>query len=226
MLKKAFSVVIAMAGIGTCCGNLNYEEKATLNLLNYVSKEKWGAYYTLQIGQQLINGQRDQQKRLSHVPYDFSGKTVLDIGANSGGMLLAIADKIRYGVGIEFNSKLVNVANKLKSYYGTNNLDFYVFDLDKEPLGCISDFLKAKQVDICFLLSVTLWIKKWKEVIDYAHKISKDLLFEATGSSTEKTRQQMEYLQTKYNDIKLLSPISDDDAHVKGRKLYFCSNKI
>lgn len=226
MVGKSFCVIMVMVSIGTCCAVLNYEEKATLSLLKYVSKEKWGAYYTLQIGQQLINGQRNQKQRLSHVPYDFSGKTVLDIGSNAGGMLLAIADKIHYGVGIEFNSKLVNVANKLKSYYGTNNLDFYVFDLDKEPLSCISDFLKGKQVDICFLLSVTLWIKKWKEVIDYAHKISKDLLFEASGSRTEKTRQQMEYLQTKYRDIKLLSEISDDDEHVKGRKLYFCSNKI
>jgi hypothetical protein len=141
-------------------------------------------------------------------------------------MLFALQDKIKWGIGIEFNSKLVNVANKLKSYLGSYNLDFYVFDLDKEPLPVISNFLKENQVDICFLLAVTLWIKKWKSVIDYAHKISQNLLFEATGSSTEKSIKQIDYLKTKYQKVLLLSQISDDDAKVKGRQLYLCTDKI
>lgn len=226
MFKKAVLAITIMASMGEFCYALNYEEKATLKLLKYVSKEKWGAYYTLQIGQQLINGQRNQEIRLSHVPYDFTGKSVLDIGCNSGGMLFALQDRIKWGVGIEFNSKLVNVANKLKSYFKSNNLDFYVFDLDKEPVNCISNFLKENQVDICFLLAVTLWIKNWEKVIDYAHAISQNLLFEATGSSTEKSIQQVEYLKTKYKKVSLLSQFSDDDAKVKGRQLYLCTDKI
>lgn len=209
-----------------------YEEKEIqkiLNLLDYTkeknaySGKKFEAGYQSHVlGDKILKGQRDMRKRIAKVPYDFTGKTVLDIGTNQGGMLFAIADKIKFGFGIDYNSKLINSANRIKSFSGTNNLDFYVFDLDQEPLFMINNFIKTDKVDICFFLSMCRWVKNWRRVIDYIYKVSDTLLFEANGSDELKA-EEMDYLNKKYKNIVLLSSVSDDDKiNNKTRKLYIC----
>lgn len=214
--------------LGAVATPLSFEEMTVIKLVDYAkgkvaysATQYQGGYHTITLGETVCSGQRDPQKRLQHVPYDFTGKNVLDIGSNEGGMLFAIANKISHGVGIDFNSKLVNVANKLKSYYGTHNVDFYVFDLEKEPLKCLASFLKQERVDICFLLSVCCWIKNWKQVIDTVYRISDTLLFESNGYKKDQTGQ-INYLKKKYLKVTLLSEISDDDPKYL-RQLYFCS---
>jgi hypothetical protein len=49
---------------------------------------------------------RGQLERLSKVPFDFSRKSVLDIGSNQGGMLINLGDKLKWGVGIDGDSRL------------------------------------------------------------------------------------------------------------------------
>jgi len=203
--------------------------KKILHLLAYSKNDlAYGAsgfaagYHSIKLGEDYLQGQRDPVKRLQCVPYDFNDKTVLDIGTNLGGMLFAIADKIKYGVGIDINSKMINVANRLKAYLGhESKLNFYVFDLESEDLNIIHDFLPGKKVDICFLLSVCMWIKNWREVIDYAHKISNTLLFESNGSKKGQL-MQIGYLKSKYKNVHLIKDKSDDDPIQKNRGLYLC----
>ena len=57
---------------------------------------------------------------------------MLDIGCNQGGMLYELSNRIKYGVGIDYDSRMINVANKIKSHNKLNHLDYYVFDLEKE----------------------------------------------------------------------------------------------
>jgi hypothetical protein len=193
----------------------------------YSGKDFDAGYQTHDLGDKVIIGQRDTKKRIDKIPYDFNGKTVLDIGTNQGGMLFAISDKIKHGIGIDYNPKLINVANKIKSFSKQTNLDFYVFDLDKEPLALINNYLLTSKVDICFFLAMCRWVKKWKKVIDQIYKISDIMVFETNGSE-ELREEEIKYINRKYKKVTLLSTESDDDKLViynKMRFLYICYKK-
>jgi SAM-dependent methyltransferase len=207
------------------------EELKLINLLNYTKKSASTysgelydiGYHTLKLGDKTLVGQRNPQERFKNVPYDFKGKSVLDIGSNQGGMLNACAGEIEFGVGIDYDARMVNVSNRIKEYSNTKNLQFYVFDLENEKLEYIKDFLPADKVDICFLLSVCMWLKNWKELILFVQSISETLLFESNGSD-EQQQEQIDFLKSTYKEVLLINEISDDDPLQKKRKLLVCKN--
>lgn len=190
----------------------------------YSGRKFEGGYQSHKIGEHILIGQRDLKQRLAKVPYDFVGKTVLDIGTNQGGMLLEIADKIAWGIGIDYDAKLINAANRIKSCAKAWNVDFYVFNLEKEPLMHIKNFLKTDGVDICFFLSMCCWVSNWKKVVEYAYSISDALLFETNGSD-DLEREAIQFIQEKYHRVILVSESSDDDQIQKKRKLFLCYKK-
>jgi len=200
-----------------------------VNLLNYAkasestySGENFPAgYHSLDIGGLKLEGQRNPRERLGLVPFDFAGKSVLDIGCNQGGMLFALADKISYGVGIDYDRRLINAANRIRLHAGLGKLGFYVFDLENEDLNLIRDFVPDEKVDIVLLLAVCMWIKNWRQVIDFAVEVSRQMLFESNGSVEQQT-EQVDYLRVKYRDVQLLSGQSLDDRSQKSRCLYLC----
>ena len=199
------------------------------NLLNYTKtsgstydgQDFPAGYHTLELRNLHLEGQRHPKERFKLVPYDFTGKTVLDIGSNQGGMLFSIADKISCGVGVDYDYRLVNAANRIRSYTGTNHLNFYVFNLERESLDLIADMIPGGKVDIVFLLAVCMWIKNWKQVIDKAHDLSESMLFESNGTK-EQQDEQFAYLKTRYETVQLLSDNSSDDISQHARRLYLC----
>ena len=207
------------------------EELKLINLLNYTKKSTSTysgelydiGYHTLQLGNKVLHGQRNPKERFKNVPYDFKGKSVLDIGSNQGGMLNACAHEIEFGVGIDYDSRMINVSNRIKEHSNTKNIQFYVFDLEKEKLAYIKDFLPTDTVDICFLLSVCMWLKNWKELILFVESISKTLLFESNGTAIQQ-QEQIDFLKSTYKDVLLINEISDDDPLQKKRKLLLCKN--
>ncbi len=207
----------------------NCDAQQILNLLNYTKtsgspyngQDFPAGYHTLDIKNFHLAGQRHPKERFGLVPFDFTGKTVLDIGSNQGGMLFNIADKISHGVGIDYDRRVVNAANRIRSYTETRNLDFYVFDLEKDDLALIEDFLPGGRVDIVFLLAVCMWTKNWKSVIDVAAKVSKNILFESNGDP-EQQKAQIAYLGLRYKYVKKLSDQSLDDKSQQMRQLFLC----
>ncbi len=200
-----------------------------LNVLNYAKASEStysgdnfpAGYHSIDIGGLRFEGQRNPRERLSLVPFDFTGKSVLDIGCNQGGMLFAITDKISYGVGIDYDPRLINAANRIRTHAGLGKLAFYVFDLENENLDLIKDMVSDEKVDIVFLLAVCMWIKNWRQVIDFAAQISRQMLFESNGSE-EQQKEQVDCLRTKYRTVQLLSGQSLDDRSQKSRRLYLC----
>lgn len=208
----------------------NREELKIINLLNYTKKSRStysgelynSGYHTLKWGDKMLVGQRNPFERFKNIPYDFKGKTVLDIGSNQGGMLHACANEIANGVGIDYDSRMINVANKFKTFRKNEHLQFYVFNLENENLNYIKDLIPTNKVDICFLLSVCMWLTNWKEVINFAMNISDTLLFESNGNDFQQN-EQIDYLKTIYKDVKIINEISDDDPLQKKRKLLLCN---
>ena len=181
-----------------------------------------GGYHTLTLHNEVIQGQRNPSQRLEGIPYNFNGKTVLDIGCNQGGMLFALQDNIKDGVGIDFDHRLINVANRIRSSHKYNNLNFYVFNLEKENFDLISNFSDNK-IDIIFLLSVCMWINNWKELCTWCSKNAKSCLFETNGKKLQQD-EQLVLLRSLYKSVTLIRDKSIDDQSQTKRRLYFCEN--
>lgn len=178
-------------------------------------------YHSIEINGQTFAGQRNPKERFSIVPYDFTGKTVLDIGCNQGGMIYAIADRIKSGVGIDYDYRMINAANRVRASRGSTNVSFYVFNLETEPLGYLGNLLPQQGVDIVFLLSVCMWIANWREVIDRARALAPAMLFESNGSD-EQQREQEAYIRGAYREVTQLQGESRDDPMQRARKLFLC----
>lgn len=192
---------------------------------DYSALEFPAGYHTIEFQGQTLAGQRKPGARLDIVPYDFTGRSVLDIGSNQGGMIFHLADKLRWSVGIDYDHRMVNAANWIARARGQNECRFFVFNLEQEPLDLIQDFLPEGRVDICFLLSVCMWIKNWRDVIDAAVTLSDAMVFESNGTDQQQA-DQLAYLQTKYASLQELSGASLDDPRQSRRKLYFLRNPI
>jgi 2-polyprenyl-3-methyl-5-hydroxy-6-metoxy-1,4-benzoquinol methylase len=182
---------------------------------------EWG-YHSLIIHGTNIKGQRDPKQRLKDVPFDFSNKTMLDIGSNQGGMIFAIQDKIKEGIGIDFDHRLINAANKIKGSHNYHNLNFFVFDLENEDFNLINNFASNK-FDIIFLLSVCMWIESWKELCIWCAANAKSCLFETNGKESQQ-QEQLNFLQTLYKKVVLVRDKSTDDKNQLKRSLYYCEN--
>jgi predicted TPR repeat methyltransferase len=192
---------------------------------SYAARKYPAGYHALEILGTRLEGQRDPKKRFEIVPVDFHGKTVLDIGSNQGGMLLQLRDVVARGVGIDFDHRMVNAANRVRASVEAHNLGFYVFDLEKEPLALIRDFLPAGKVDVVFLLAVCMWLGNWREVIDFASSVAPSMLFETNGSDAQQDEQE-QYLREKYASVRQLSEASEDDPSQKRRKLFWLTNLV
>jgi SAM-dependent methyltransferase len=203
------------------------------NLLNYTKTS--GSYYSglqfpagyhsIEIDGHRLQGKRDPAKRLERIPIDFSGKTLLDIGCNQGGMLFQLDRTIKSGVGIDYDPRMINVANRISALRGADNLQFYVFDLEQEPLALLEDLIPVPKVDVVFLLAVCMWLKNWQSVISCAARISDMMIFESNGTESQQTAQ-IAYLKELYRDVTLLAEHSDDDPKQKKRKLFWCRKAV
>ena len=209
--------------INKVLGLINY---AKTSGKSYDGSMYGSAYHSMNIKGYYFRGQRECNLRLQRVPYDFSDKVVLDIGCNAGGMLHCLSDKIKMGIGIDYDYRLINAANAIKGINQSDNLSFYRFDLENEDLDLINYYLLIgnRKVDICFLLSVCMWISNWKEVIKYVAAISDNLLFETNGTYVQQ-KEQIEELQKAYDKLQLIEEESNDDPGQPNRKLILCQNK-
>lgn len=202
-----------------------------LNIIKYVKTNNKSyngfkndiGYHSIDIDGEYYRGQRDCITRLEYCKNvcDFKNKNVLDIGCNNGSMLFPLADTINYGCGVDYNYKNINASNAIKQYKKTQNLSFFIFDLDKENHEYIKNFIP--NIDIVFLYSVCMWIEKWRELIDFISKHSKILFIETNGSETQQN-EQLDYCKKKFKQVKNLYEKSLDDKGQHNRKLYICKN--
>jgi SAM-dependent methyltransferase len=208
---------------------VNLAKPKILNLLNYTKTSGTSysgsgfpaGYHEIRINGETFAGQRKPYARLEKTGIDFSGKTVLDIGCNQGGMVFALADKVKWAVGLDYDYRMVNACNAIRSCFSVDNTNFYVFDIDRDPHDMIRDFLPGYEVDLVFLLSVCMWVDRWREIIDYAASISGQMLFESNGTDAQQ-EEQLAHLHHVYGDVALLAGHSDDDPGQKKRALYLC----
>ena len=199
------------------------------NLLNYTktSGSSYSAklfpagYHTLRLGDEEIKGQRDPRERLKKLNIDFSGLRVIDIGCNQGGVLFAIASDLKWGVGLDFDYRLINCCTKLSESNQTKDkISFYCFNIDKDPHKLIRDFLpdQTAKVDVIFLLAVCMWVEKWKELIEFCTNLTDCLVFESNGLPDVQD-SQIAFLKQRFSNIRRI----DQDTE-GGRRLLVARN--
>jgi SAM-dependent methyltransferase len=207
------------AGVESVLRVLDYSKS---NKEWFDSRELFAGYHSVSIQGQRFKGQRDPEQRLAKIDgYDFAGKRVLDVGCSNGGLLHALAPRIEFGVGVDFNTKCINAANSLKAANGVQNVHFYTFDLDQEDLAMLRDFVLGEQVDICFFLNLSLWVKRWQAVFESCARLTKTMLFEAHGSQLQQD-EQLSFVRSRYSSVRLISEQSDDDPTYAKRATYLC----
>ena len=121
------------------------------NLLRYTKKNNVGynginhefGYHSFKFKNEYIRGQREIGERFIEIKPLLKGKNILDIGSNQGGVLYYLSDVIKSGIGIDYDFKMVNVANKLKNITEKTNIEFYVFDLEHENFKVIDNLISS-----------------------------------------------------------------------------------
>lgn len=202
-----------------------------LNLLDYTktsgtayaARKCPAGYHEITIHGETFAGQRSPQERLQHIPIDFHGKSLLDIGCNQGGMIFALQEQVKWAVGVDYDYKMINACNFINNAFGTPESRFYVFDIDKDPHDLLLDFLPENRVDIVFLLAVCMWVKNWRDLIRFCARISDQMVFETNGTDKQQ-RDQIKFLNETYSSVKLLSSSSSDDDARNKRQLLIASN--
>ena len=162
--------------------------------------------YTIQ-----IPGQRNPKQRLEKIKphYDFTGKTVLDLGCNTGGMLFHIPE-IKRGVGLDYDQACIDSCNLFRSWLlFSAEFQFYKQDLNDIQIlsWCATHEVKP---DIIFILSLGSWVASWKKLYAECFYAAPHLLLETNNDDEGKS--QLQFLESLGATITLVSDKSDDDT--------------
>lgn len=114
---------------------------------NYDSYDYGSGYYYQSFAPAQISGFRDTETRVDQLKLRerLKGMSVLDIGSNTGFVLLSASDEIKRGVGIEFNPYLVRTAGEVRDHLGADQMEFVA--------GAFEDFKTDERFDAVLSLA-------------------------------------------------------------------------
>jgi len=118
---------------------------------NLVLKLRSGTSHT-------IKGGRDPADRFQLYDYNFANKRYVEFGSNCGHNLFHIQRELKWGVGFEYNSGYVNIANFVKENMGYRHVSFYVHDLMKRKASEALAYLPEKTVDVSVIFAVNMYL--------------------------------------------------------------------
>lgn len=140
-----------------------------------------------------ILGQRDPKVRYELLGVDFTGKSHLDIGCNSGGMILGQLPNVRKAVGVDFDQTAIHTADGIRTKLGlgTDVVEFHTFDLNKPaefPLDSLLQYgATSGKYDIISLFAVNMWIDDPVRVINWAADHARIFIIEINGDDAAKS---------------------------------------
>jgi hypothetical protein len=202
---------------------INKIEKLLQNTTNLVHKNGWNnrtkyGYHSFDIFNIKFIGQRNPTTRLEIMRkyYNFTDKKVIDIGCNSGGMLLHLFE-IKIGRGYDFDSNCVKAGNEIVNLLGVyKDIQFEVVDLETTNMAFQFENIKP---DCIFLLSLGSWIKNWEEIYKSAIN-SNATIFLETNNNDEGVPQLKLFNDMGYNILKISEYSYDDTTNNISRTTY------
>jgi hypothetical protein len=167
-----------------------------------------------------LQGQRNPTKRLERIrpAYDFTGKRILDLGCNTGGMLLHIPEAAE-GVGLDYDAACLRAAEFIRDKFQFSpHLRFLKHDLNTVSIPTLLSALEYNP-DIVFLLSIGSWVKDWRKLYRDVWANTKAVLLETNND--KEGAPQLELFRELGGTLQCLSEVSDDDCTGNlGRKTY------
>lgn len=178
-------------------------------------------YHSFDIFSMHIQGQRNPKQRLEKIKkfYDFTDKVVMDLGCNTGGMLLHIPE-IKQGIGLDFDAACIDAAKSIAEIFNFT-ADYQFIPQDLNNFQCETWCATRNiQPDIIFLLSIGSWVRNWKALYTSAWNTTKSAILLETNNDTEGMEQLQLFLDLGAR-ITLVSAKSDDDCTGNlGRKTF------
>lgn len=100
---------------------------------NYRSYNYGHGYYYQSFANIGVRGFRDTEKRVEQLGLrkTLAGKNILDIGTNSGFLLLSLAKVIKGGFGIDVNPYLIATADLVRDYQENQNIKFQAIGFEE-----------------------------------------------------------------------------------------------
>jgi len=209
----------------------NMLKEALRKTVGYSQYNGWNnrlefGYHSFDIYNFHVQGQRNPVKRLEKIKpfYDFTGKKVLDLGCNTGGMLFH-SSEIQKGVGVDYDQNCINSCNLFKERLCLGcDLEFYKEDLNGFNYNTFCN-KNQFQPDIVFLLSIGSWVKEWKRLYTDVYVSGATILLE-TNNDVEGA-PQLQLFRDLQATIQLVSDKSDDDCTGNlQRKTYLISRNV
>ena len=117
---------------------------------------------------------RDSLHRFNQlgVPKDLSGKTVLDIGSNTGAMSFEFARRGAKVTGLEYNGERVFVCNELRDYLEVD-AEFHQVDLNLS----IPDSISCQEYDIVCCCAVDAYVDDQAALYKFVSNMTKDTCY-------------------------------------------------
>lgn len=191
-------------------------------LYNGWTNRTFFGYHSLEIGNVKFVGQRNPNQRLKKMrsAYSFAGKKVLDLGCNTGGMLLHCTE-MESGFGLEYDKRCVAAAKEIRSLLGfLPPITVEECDLEKADL---SQRLAGWKPECVFLLSMGSWLKNWKSVYQQVLDLKPEAIWLETNNAAEGEAQLAFFATTGRNIEKISGESEDDSTGNIGRSLYLIS---
>jgi 2-polyprenyl-3-methyl-5-hydroxy-6-metoxy-1,4-benzoquinol methylase len=117
---------------------------------------------------------RDTLQRFDQfcIPKDLSGKTVLDIGSNTGAMSFEFARRGAKVTGLEYNRERVSVCNELRDYLEVD-AEFHHVDLNLS----IPDSISCQEYDIVCCCAVDAYVDDQAVLYKFVSDMAKDTCY-------------------------------------------------
>jgi hypothetical protein len=147
-------------------------------------------YHSYEFGCLPFRGQRNNNMRIGDIKkhVDFANKSVIDLGCNTGGLLLHLPE-IQKGRGFDYDSTCIDAANKLNSMLRLHkNLKFLQADLEKDDYDSL---VSDGPFDIMFLCSLGSWIKNWNALYTWAVRTVPLIIFEENNATEGRSQIEL-----------------------------------
>lgn len=173
-------------------------------------------YHSYKIDEIQIQGQRDPSQRINDMKkfIDFNDKVVLDFGCNVGAMLHHLPE-IKKGIGFDYDTKCISVANEISGILDRDNLNFHVHDFDLNRIEYAHGKI-GKSPNLIFLLSLGSWIKKWEELYEFCLSLGGKIILETNND--QEGEKQLEFFKSRGKNLKMIIDGSLDDFTGNNRR--------
>uniref|UniRef100_A0A7S0JLZ4 Uncharacterized protein n=1 Tax=Calcidiscus leptoporus TaxID=127549 RepID=A0A7S0JLZ4_9EUKA len=193
------------------------DRSATHNWRNPSVPGRYG-YHSIQIGNVNLVGQRNPNERLNILRsfLNFTGKVVVDLGCNVGGMLHHLAE-VKHAYGFEFDPRCVKAATRIAEIF---HLPEHFYQANLNTFDPNSTFRGLEHApDIVFVFNIGSWVGQWQQLYQAIANTGVPMIVLETNNDKEGA-PQLRTFRDMGRKVQFISQAKDDVTGNFRRKTY------